>query len=192
MLYLFFGILIFCFILSAIIFIIMLILSFVVKAQRKNTLKQIISEHNIRNYTHSNQFQDHSYLMVDHDTDELWIITDDAIVRASFNDIREVRFDIDDIVAYKTSLASAAGRAIVGGVLFGGLGAVVGGATAKKIGKKIVNQVSLTISLRNCEIPYLRLMLLDDENGISTDDYRYREAEKDGLYWSEYITSKIS
>ena len=184
-------ILFFAVILPTIMMIIMGILAVIVKFQKKNLLKQILTDYNITNYTSSNQFADNSYLMVDHARNNLWVITDESTVRAKYRDIREVKFVIDDTVAYKTSLASATGRAVVGGVLFGGLGAVVGGATAKKLGKKKVHRVALTISFINCDIPYLRLMLLDNTEGVSIDDYRYENAEKDGLYWSEYITSII-
>lgn len=51
--------------------------------------------------------------------------------------------DGEEITAASTS--STVGRALVGGMLFGGVGAIVGGATASRIGKKKIKSLDLKL-----------------------------------------------
>ena len=63
----------------------------------------------------------------------------------------EVLEDEDSII--KTSSSSILGRSIVGGVLTGGVGAIIGGVTAGKTTKQIVNSVKLRIVTSNLDSP---------------------------------------
>ena len=79
-------------------------------------------------------------------------------------------FKFDEVLNYEltedgeTIIKGGLGRAVVGGALFGGVGAVVGGITGKKKGKQVVKSMRLRISLRN---PYTTSMVLDFiPNGI--------------------------
>ena len=81
----------------------------------------------------------------------------------------------------KTSNASMLGRAVVGGILLGGVGAVIGGATAKKTGstaettntttKDVVNSISLKLLLNNTSTPLLSIPFLSGQ--ITKHSYEY-------------------
>lgn len=55
------------------------------------------------------------------------------------------------------------GRAVAGGVLFGGVGAVIGGATGKKKTKGICSKLQIKITLNNVKTPveYINLIMTD-------------------------------
>ena len=81
----------------------------------------------------------------------------------------------------KTSNASMLGRAVVGGILLGGAGAVIGGATAKKTGntaettntttKDMVNSITLKLLLNNTSTPLLSIPFLSGQ--ITKHSYEY-------------------
>lgn len=69
------------------------------------------------------------------------------IGRFPISTIAECELTVDNVTNYKTSIKSSAGRAIVGGVLAGGIGAVIGGVTGKKVGSNVVKRIDLIISM---------------------------------------------
>ena len=81
----------------------------------------------------------------------------------------------------KTSNANMLGRAVVGGVLLGGVGAIIGGATAKKTGstaattntttKDVVNSITLKLLLNNTSTPLLSIPFLSGQ--ITKHSYEY-------------------
>ena len=90
----------------------------------------------------------------------------------SFKDI--ISFDVFDnsekvysgnsITTTKTNTGSMIGRAVVGGALFGGAGAIIGGATAKKESNSTISQFSYTahkyeiiITVNSLSMPLLKL-----------------------------------
>lgn len=90
----------------------------------------------------------------------------------SFKDI--ISFDVFDnsekvysgnsITTTKTNTGSMIGRAVVGGALFGGAGAIIGGATAKKKSNSTISQSSYTahkyeiiITVNSLSMPLLKL-----------------------------------
>ena len=66
-------------------------------------------------------------------------------------------FNINNEVSYKTSTStgSMVGRAIVGGVLSGGVGAVIGGTTAKQNTKSSITKYKINISMRDMANPVI-------------------------------------
>jgi hypothetical protein len=81
----------------------------------------------------------------------------------------------------KISNANMLGRAVVGGVLLGGVGAIIGGATAKKTGstaattntttKDVVNSITLKLLLNNTSTPLLSIPFLSGQ--ITKHSYEY-------------------
>jgi hypothetical protein len=76
----------------------------------------------------------------------------------------------------KTSTSSLAGRALVGGVLLGGVGALLGGLTANSATKTTVRKLTLEIILNDAEHPVHRLSFLADPVGVATDSIVFRAA----------------
>lgn len=69
-----------------------------------------------------------------------------------FDEILFISVEVDDKTTTKTSLGSIVGRAVVGS-LFGGVGAIIGGVTAKKNQKTEIKTVKLKISFKDAEFP---------------------------------------
>lgn len=82
-------------------------------------------------------------------------------VTYEYNEILD--FDINNQMSYKTSTSaeSMLGRAVVGGVLTGGVGAVIGGATAKKETKGIIEEYKVNISVRRMSAPLITVITKD-------------------------------
>ena len=82
-------------------------------------------------------------------------------VTFEYNEILD--FDINNQMSYKTSTSAGSmlGRAVVGGVLTGGVGAVIGGATAKKETKGIIEEYKVNISVRRMSAPLITVITKD-------------------------------
>lgn len=78
-----------------------------------------------------------------------------------YNEILD--FDINNQMSYKTSTSTGSmlGRAVVGGVLTGGVGAVIGGATAKKETKGTIEEYKVNISVRRMSAPLVTVTTKD-------------------------------
>ena len=81
-----------------------------------------------------------------------------------------------DLIEDEESLTSGGlGRAIAGGLLFGGAGAIVGGVTGKKKTKTIVRSMKIQITLNSLETPVIYLTLINTP--IKTDSFVYKTLE---------------
>lgn len=81
----------------------------------------------------------------------------------------------DNNVITKVSSGSAISRAMVGGALAGGVGAVVGGNTAKSKSSNKLMKISFRFKINDMNKPYKEIVVLYDKNGV---DYRKEEAWK--------------
>lgn len=73
---------------------------------------------------------------------------DESYGYRSVSDIVYLAIEIDDKTFSETSSGSMVARAAVGAIIFGGVGALVGGVTARKENKREVNKISLKIAFR--------------------------------------------
>lgn len=69
------------------------------------------------------------------------------------------------------------GRAVVGGVLFGGVGAIVGGVTGGKRGKRVIKSVKIKLTLDNKAVPVEYVTLLNSE--FKSDSFVYKSVIQD-------------
>ena len=67
------------------------------------------------------------------------------------------------------------GRAIAGGLLFGGVGAIVGGVTGGKKSKGVCNSMRLKITLRNCHCSMVYIPFIMNET--KTKSFVYKLAQ---------------
>lgn len=67
------------------------------------------------------------------------------------------------------------GRAVVGGLLFGGVGAIVGGVTSGKKSKGICNSMKLRISLKNAHTDMVYINFITTET--KTKSFTYKNAQ---------------
>ena len=72
------------------------------------------------------------------------------------------------------------GQALVGGALFAGVGAVVGGLTAKRKTKRIVNSITIKLTLNDFSRPCIMLPLLEKPVKVKSKEYEmaYNTAQK--------------
>lgn len=72
------------------------------------------------------------------------------------------------------------GRALVGGALFGGFGAVAGGVTAKRKTKKVVNTLTVKLTINDFQTPCIMIPLLVKPIKVKSKEYEaaYNIAQK--------------
>lgn len=86
----------------------------------------------------------------------------------SFNDLIDYELLEDDI-----SIASGGlGRAAVGAVAFGGVGAVVGAVTGKKTTKKKITQLILKINLNDSTMPCVMIPYITSPTKTTSKEYK--------------------
>ena len=174
------------------------VLTFIIQAIAKSNgknkaltaLEGLKREKGMQEYEYE-QFDDGQIIVHDISNSMIWVVdTYGGWVGRSYKNIADVELIVDDAVEYKSSLSSSTGRAIVGGVLAGGVGAIIGGVTGKKNTSKVVHRIELILSYRNCtDIMYSRIILLDNPKGEPISSDRCIEEYESGLYWSKLISS---
>lgn len=153
----------------------------------KNGFEPFLQQQNINRYEYE-YTAGNEYIIHDKTHDMFWVY-DGGHVGRQYGSITNVELVIDDTVAYKRSMSSTVGRAVVGGVLAGGVGAIIGGITGKQNGKKIVHRVELILSFSTPQNPYRKVTFLNEEQGVDIYSDTYKRAEQSGLYWSNLISS---
>lgn len=94
------------------------------------------------------------YAFVTDDNNEFIAIVKSASIQVlRYSDIVSISYEENGSNVYNKSL----GGAVVGGLLFGGVGAIVGGNTAKATQNKEVNSMSIKILLKNTSNPTIIL-----------------------------------
>lgn len=89
----------------------------------------------------------------------------------------------ENIVGYEllddsgTITSGGLGRAVVGGALFGGVGAIVGGVTGSKKSKNTCKKLTLKITVKNQSEPCIYINYIDSE--VKTDSTTYKVAYKE-------------
>lgn len=112
-----------------------------------------------------------SYLWVD-DTNKKWCIPQGKLKKTvySYSDIMNFELIEDG----NTVTSGGLGRAVAGGLLFGGVGAIVGGATGGKKTKATCSKLQVKIVVKNINSPVLYIDLIAAE--IKKDTPIYKEA----------------
>lgn len=83
-----------------------------------------------------------------------------SLERYNFNDILSVDLIVDEVTIVETSPGVSIGSAIVGGLLAGGVGAVIGATSNhKSTQKKNIKEIKLRVGLNDLETPYIDLVL---------------------------------
>ncbi|GMQ56751.1 hypothetical protein AN1V17_11450 [Vallitalea sediminicola] len=73
------------------------------------------------------------------------------------------------------------GKAVAGGLLLGGVGAVVGGVTGKKKHKSLVNSMYIRISLKNRWVKSLKIDLINTQTKKSSKIYKLAKQSADEI-----------
>lgn len=85
----------------------------------------------------------------------------------NLTDVIEVELIQDNDIVSKVSSSSAISRAIVGGALAGGIGAVIGGNTAKSKSLNKLSRISFKFKINDMDNPYKEILIFSDKKGLS-------------------------
>lgn len=85
------------------------------------------------------------------------------------NKVIDVELREDNDIVTKVSTASVVARGVVGGVLAGGIGTLVGGATAKSNSSSSLKEISIRFKLNDMNNPYQEILIAFNKNGISKE-----------------------
>ncbi|MGL5480093.1 MAG: zinc-ribbon domain-containing protein [Clostridium sp.] len=113
--------------------------------------------------------------------DRLWFIPN-GILDKSIPKI----YSFDDIVSYELIedndciVKGGLGRAIVGGALLGGVGAVVGSTTGTKKSKKVITKLIVKITVNNIENPVVYIDIINKPTQSASIAYttKFKEAQE--------------
>lgn len=101
-----------------------------------------------------------------------------------FSDIYGCELIRDGETVYKKSTTRTIGGAVLGGVLSGGVGAVVGGLSGASKGKENINKIELKIVVRDISNPTHRFIFFDKTDNKTFLDDLMRKAED----WKDTIS----
>jgi hypothetical protein len=98
----------------------------------------------------------------------------------NFDKILQCEIIVDNETIVKQSTSSTVGRAVLGGILTGGVGAIVGGMTGKTNTKEIVKNIDLKIIMDDPVNPIFKVNFLNVETDKKSELYKmaYENAEK--------------
>ena len=85
------------------------------------------------------------------------------------NKVIDIELKEDNDIVTKVSTSSVLARGVVGGVLAGGIGTLVGGATAKSKSSSSLKEISIRFKLNDMNNPYQEILVAFNKNGISKE-----------------------
>ena len=97
------------------------------------------------------------------------------------NNVIDVEIIEDNQVINKVSNSSMIGRALVGGVLTGGVGAVIGGNTAKSKVTNTVKVISLRFRMNDIDNPYYDIIVFSRSKGLDRGSTLFKSKYKEIL-----------
>lgn len=95
------------------------------------------------------------------------------------SDIKAEVFQYDQIIGFdliengNNIISGGTGRAVAGGLLFGEVGAVVGGVTATRKTAELCTLLKIKITFRNCQRQSIDITFIENNNGLPKTSYEY-------------------
>ncbi len=101
------------------------------------------------------------YVAIDRKLEKIALFNINSKVPAMllFSDITDYEIIKDNVTVFKKS--GSVGNAVIGGLLFGGVGAIVGSATSKSTGQEKTKKAVLKINTNNFDNPSHTLVIFD-------------------------------
>jgi hypothetical protein len=108
-----------------------------------------------------------------------------TIKKIDLNNINKISLKTNNKVVGEITKENAIGRAVVGGILFGGVGAIVGGESAKEKQTQTNKITSIVLEIITNEVnnPYSTITLYEEKDEMQTNFF-YMEKAINNLYWS--------
>ncbi|MGG1398970.1 hypothetical protein ABE288_14370 [Bacillus salipaludis] len=108
-----------------------------------------------------------------------------SIKKVDLKNINKISLKTNNKVVGEIIKENAIGRAVVGGILFGGVGAIVGGASAKEKQTQTNKITSIVLEIITNEVnnPYSTITLYEEKDEMQTNFF-YMEKAINNLYWS--------
>lgn len=85
------------------------------------------------------------------------------------NKVIDIELREDNDIVTKVSISSVLARGVVGGVLAGGIGTLVGGATAKSKSSSSLKEISIRFKMNDMNNPYQEILVSFNKEGISKE-----------------------
>lgn len=85
------------------------------------------------------------------------------------NKVIDIELREDNDIVTKVSTSSVLARGVVGGVLAGGIGTLVGVATAKSKSSSSLKEISIRFKLNDMNNPYQEILVAFNKNGVSKE-----------------------
>lgn len=165
------------------------ILSIISGIVHKNTYNEKLQKENfIIKDSIFNEFSTRG-LAIDEQEERLAILRSEDIEILSYRDILGVEILIDGEVVSRTSRSSQVSRAIIGGLLFGGLGFLAGALCGKSVMKDNIKQIYLKLYLNSKINTIFELDLLGIETTPNTP--YFKKVMKKTKLWENYLIKMI-
>ena len=106
-----------------------------------------------------------------------WLVT--PYGKLTYEVGKEVIYSYYDIVNFEliedgeSIVSGGVGRALVGGVLFGGVGAIVGGVTGTKRSKSVCTNMQIKVTVKDINNPVVYIVFYSNPSGLRKDDSKY-------------------
>lgn len=106
----------------------------------------------------------------------------------NFKDILECSIKEDEDTVIKTINSSLIGRAMAGGVLFGSVGAAIGGITGEKIASQKIYKATLSLVFDDIDYPIHEINFLNSKMLVDRNSELYQKIYSDLNKWHKTIS----
>jgi hypothetical protein len=128
-------------------------------------------------------------LGLDENIKKIGYFTENNYKLYSYRDILRSEILIDGVQVTRTSRSSQLGGAILGGILAGGVGAIIGGLSASQETTNEIKRVDLNIIVNDTSSPQLAITLIKPESGII--EARNKTYKDEASHWHNLISVLI-
>ena len=133
-----------------------------------------------------------SGMSIGYDTNnsQICLITPDyKTIIYDYRDILQSELVIDGETISEQSTTGTVGRAVLGGLIAGGAGAIIGGVTGSKKLKKKIKSIDLKLSVNDSQNPFYKINFLNIET--KKDSFLYNNAFGPAERWHGIIATLI-
>lgn len=90
------------------------------------------------------------------------------------SDIINIEFDVNDLSVYKGSSIDSLSAAAIGGLAFGGAGAIVGSLTSSNVGRGKISKATLKLRVNDIDVPLIEITFINESVNASSTEAQAR------------------